>query len=48
MGVLVLGLIVVALILAAVELFRSQGQSLIAWAVAAIAVALLVPQIAGA
>lgn len=31
----------VALILAAIELVRSRGQSLVAWAVVALAVALL-------
>ena len=36
-------LLIVALVLAAVELLRSHGQNLIAWAAAFIAAALLLP-----
>lgn len=40
---LVVALVLVAAILAAVELVRSRLQSLLGWAVAALAVALLLP-----
>lgn len=42
MGLVVLALIVVALILAGIELVRSRIESLLAWAVFLIAVVLLV------
>jgi hypothetical protein len=48
MGALVLALIIVAAVLAGIELIRSGGTSLVCWAVEALAVALLVPTLAGA
>ncbi len=42
---IVLVLAIVAAILAAIALFRSQGQSLEAWGVLVLAVALLVPNL---
>lgn len=47
MDALVLALVIVAAVLAGIELFRSHGQSLACWAVEALAVALLVPTLAG-
>lgn len=44
---LVIALIIVAGILAGVELVRSRGTSLICWAVEALALALLLPVLAG-
>lgn len=44
---LVIALPIVMAVLAAVEVFRSRGQSLLAWAVEARAVALLLPWLAG-
>lgn len=41
MDVLVLVLIVVATVLAAIDLFRSQGQALTSWAVVALGIAAL-------
>lgn len=46
MGLLVLVLVMVAAILAAVEIFRSGGRALLAWAVEAVALALLIPALA--
>jgi len=46
MDALVLALVLVAAILAGIELFRSRGVSLVCWAVEALAVALLVPTLA--
>lgn len=46
MSVLVLVLIVAAAVLAAVNLIQSEGRDLLGWAVLAIAVALLIPQVA--
>jgi hypothetical protein len=42
MSVLILALIIVGLVLALVEVVRSKGQSLLAWAVVATDVALLI------
>jgi hypothetical protein len=47
MDALVLALVIVAAVLAGIELFRSRGTSLPCWAVEALAFALLVPTLAG-
>jgi len=44
---LVLALVIVALVLAVIELFRAGFQSLICWAVIALSVALLISALAG-
>jgi hypothetical protein len=46
MEALTIALVIVAAILAGIELFRTRGSSLICWAVEALAVALLVPTLA--
>lgn len=46
MDALVIALVIVAAILAGIELFRTRGTSLICWAVEAVAFALLVPTLA--
>lgn len=46
MDALVLALVIVAAILAAIELFSTRGRSLVGWAVEALAVALLLPALA--
>jgi hypothetical protein len=45
MGTVVLVLIVVALVLAAIDVFRTRGEHLTAWAAVALAVALLVGRV---
>lgn len=47
MEALVLALVIVAAVLAAIELVRSRGLSLACWAIEALALALLVPTLAG-
>lgn len=47
MNALVLALVIVAAVLAVIELVRSRMAVLLAWAVLAVAVALLVPALAG-
>jgi hypothetical protein len=47
MAALVIALIIVAVILAGIELFNSRGRSLLCWAVEALAIALLIPILAG-
>jgi len=46
MDALVLALVIVAAILAAIELFTTRGRSLVCWAVEALALALLLPTLA--
>lgn len=46
MDALVLALVIVAAILAGIELFTSRGRSLVCWAVEALALALLLPALA--
>lgn len=45
MNALVLALAIVAAILAGIDLIRSRGISLTSWAVEALALALLLPQV---
>lgn len=47
MAVLILALLLVALVLTVIALVQSRGQSLLAWAVLAICVALLLPHLGG-
>ncbi len=47
MDALVLALVIVAAILAGVDLIRSRGTALTSWAVEALALALLLPVLAG-